>query len=346
MAYREVSHFFASREEKADITMKTSRALLSVAIFTVCCSGYAQESKPPEPAPQTNSQLLVAKIHQGEFVSCTDPTEESQLKASFPFTAPRFVSPPEANGLWGGKNSFLEMSKGSKEDHYAMGLKDERGKIFMELVSPTTIAEPTKKRIREAIVRQEQVVRLLKSADTETGDDRLKRLSEVVGLLGASQFASTYPDLTAEITKSDAPFLRDLREKLSTSVVGRDRQQIINRLHLDLSAALRVLPATDSLESRVAFIDKFIKERNLEPELKQIMTMRKYLIWSGSSHFKEALATLDEALEIAPHSALAGRIPGFKTAVKAKMENSNREKPDVPKEPAVPPPSPVEHPNK
>lgn len=333
-------------KEIKDNTMRTFGGLLLVAIFTALSHGKAEEPKQPETLLKTTCQLLVAKMHQGEFVASTDPGEEANLKSSFPALSSRFVPPSEATGLWGGKNSFLEMTKGSKEDHYAIGLKDERGKMFLELVSPAIIADPTKKRIREAIIRQEQVVRLLKSADTEAGDDRLKRLSEVVAVLGANQFASTYPELTAEITKSSAPFLKELREKLSASVTGHDREQIINRLHLDLSAAMRALPATDSLESRVAFVDKFIKERNLEPELKQIMTMRKYLVWSGSGHFKEALATLDEALEIAPHSALAGRIPGFKATVKARLENLNNEKSGPSKDPAKPAVPPGEHPEK
>ena len=262
--------------------------------------------------------VLIARLNHGVFADSGSGTEES-LKKALPSVPFRLLSAAEAQVEWTGDKSFLDMSKGLSGEHFVIALKDSRGKKVYQAVSPATVGESTRKGVQEAITRQAEVEILLKAAGGRTGEERVIQLGKIVSVMGTEAFIATYPALAAEITRSDVASVKAVRDQLSKAMSSQERTERVNRLHFDLSMVLRSLPQGADIQLRIAAIDKFIVDRSLNPEMKQIMVMRKYLLWSGAGRYQEALNALNEALAVSPDSELAARIPAFQTAIQGRL---------------------------
>lgn len=328
--------------------MKTLIALIA----TLTAPLLLAEPEPTQPATAAQVtpkvEILIAQLEKGTFVDITDTGIADRLKG-LAVQKVTCLSAIEAGKEWNGGLSLLEAAKSLKDPHLLLSLKEEHGIHFHQVLSPLEIGDGILKGISDALNRHAQVVRLVVSASSKQGEERLLEFAKVEALLGAEEFRNTYPAFTQELLESKAGALQPVRDDLAENSGHnkvRENSEKANRLHFDLSMILRALPPGATLDQQIEKVDQFIKDRNLEPEMRQVITMRKYLIYSGLGKYEDALKVLEEARELAPETALAGRIQGFKDGVKTRMAKLEKEKTAHPadeKNTPVPPP-PAENP--
>src|SRR5688500_16328316 len=120
------------------------------------CDARAQEPAPEQPAvteepelPAMTSHVLVAKIRGGRFVDVTDAEKAGVGNIGLP-DPPRMLPAAEAEAIWKGRSSLMDLTKQSNDEHYVIGLRDRRGRIFHELITPAKIPNDTGNRLRQA----------------------------------------------------------------------------------------------------------------------------------------------------------------------------------------------------
>lgn len=302
--------------------------LLSTSWCTLC---RAQDVPIQVPSLGTNAQeavkqhdgeVLIIRIRAGDFVEADSNQELESIQNTLAGISVRQPSVKEAKEIWGRNASIMEVTKSLTRDHYLISLRDSRNVVFLQSITPIPIPAATLKALQDSLTRQKVFVALLNAADAKTGEERLAILINIMQSMGASSFKFVYPELAAEVSSSASPSAKAARDQLATAGRDKDREAKVNRLHFDLSMEFRKLPHGTPLEQRVALVDAFIVEKALDPEMKQLMIMRKYLLWSNAGKFDKALAALDEAYLTAPASELAGRIPLFREVVRKNLKEA------------------------
>ena len=290
--------------------------------------------EPVQPADANSNlpvvEILIARLEKGTFADIPDTGIADRLKG-LAVQKITCLSAVEAGKEWKGGLPLLEAAKNLIEPHLLLSLKDDHDLHFHQVLSPVEIGEGVLKGISDALNRHSQVVGLVVSASSKQGEERLLELAKIEALLGAEEFLGMYPAFTKELLESKGGALQSVRDDLAVNSAHnkvRENSEKANRLHFDLSMIMRALPPGATLNQQIEKIDQFIKDRNLEPEMRQVISMRKYLIYSGRGMYEEALKVLEVAREMAPETALAGRIQGFKDGVKARMVQMEKEKAD------------------
>ncbi len=298
---------------------------LSVARFSQLCAVDSPTSAEESPAANSNSiagTVRVARTKGGTLMEPDATVERVTLEEAFPGIHVKLLSIEEASRTWGGSKSLLDATKSLTGEHYLLGLEDSMGKLFYETVCPRPIPPSVKKTVREGLIRQAGIVAQLEEAAKKSNLDRHRILVSVMNAVGVRTFRTLYPELAAELSRTDDDALKSAREQLAVDDKARERNEKVNRLHFDLSMELRRLPPDSTIEQRAARVDEFIKERSLVDDMKQVMIMRKYLIRLQAGHYTHALDALEEAFQCSPNSELAGRIPAFRETVHAKIQQS------------------------
>jgi hypothetical protein len=338
MACRKASHSFYY------VVYMRSKIFAIICIVALVCEsiGNDQCGKEPLKADVTKSglQLAVTKLLDGKVVTWK-VSEKEEIGRQLNIESINFQAVEEGAGLLEANPELRQVCDNLTGGHLLLTVLDSRKKIRYQTIAVEQLTDAAKRAIKEALRRQGEVEVLELQIDAAEGAKRIELIVKLIGVATPMEFALHYPKLLSEISSHTGEATEAVRQSLKEVQQLDERANKANRLHFELSMVLRALPAGAGDAERIVAIDNFITQKNLEPEMKQLMVMRKYLVWSGAKQYDKALAALEEARLVLPGSDLAGRIPGFVESVRKRMSQQPAETKEapapVPSSPETPP---------
>jgi hypothetical protein len=287
-------------------------------------------------------KLTIARLKDGRVAECS-LEEKIRIQSDLKLKEVKFQSIDEGLQAIAESRELKQVSASLTGEHLLLTIIDSKGKIRYQTIAVQQLTESAKRAIQEAFRKQEEVITLEQQIGATQGIKRTELIIKLVGCVSEKNFVQYYPELLTELMASTEKIAGAVKESLNQIQTQEGRNSLANKLHFDLSMALRALPAGSGDVERIIIIDKFIADSKLEPEMKQLMVMRKYIVWSSAKNYTKALEALEEARLVQPESELAGRIPGFVENVRKRMTQAGaveESKPGVPS-PQVPLPPPV-----
>ncbi|MGI9240123.1 MAG: hypothetical protein ACR2RV_04950, partial [Verrucomicrobiales bacterium] len=80
-------------------------------------------------------------------------------------------------------------------------------------------------------------------------------------------------------------------------------------------------------EEKIQLLDETISKHSMEGELRQLVEMRKFWVWSRVPNYPKMLEAARGAIDLAPETSLAKRIPRLIEHVEKSIANSDTKEP-------------------